>query len=181
MLALQGRVLPAQPAQRETDFYVIPRPVFLFRTCCCFRRGSLGLTQLLPVLLYPGQRPRTIMHPRLLSFPRTYLLYHDAHGLWRIPVCVFIHSHCDHSIFKKKKKPSGPGFLQESWTRRGKPWRRNENFVEFCLLSQSLVGLHCYVVAMEKNIGSCAIKLIQEKTFPRVFQSRETDGKLQNS
>lgn len=104
MLALQGRVLPAQPAQRETDFYVIPRPVFLFRTCCCFRRGSPGLTQLLPVLLYPGQRPRTIMHPRLLSFPRTYLLYHDARGLWRIPVCVFIHSHCDHSIFKKKKK-----------------------------------------------------------------------------
>lgn len=34
---------------------------------------------------------------------------------------------------------------------------------------------------MEKNTGSCAIKIIQEKTFPRIFQSQETDGKLLNS
>lgn len=47
-------------------------------------------------------------------------------------------------------------------------WLQNEYFVEFCLLSQSFAGLPCYVVAIEKNIGSCAIKkIIQEKTFPR--------------
>lgn len=71
-------------------------------------------------------------------------------------------------------------------------WLRNEYFVEFCLLSQSLAGLPCYVVAMEKNIGSCAIKIIQEKTFPSCFffhfiylfffaGTQGTDGKLLNS
>lgn len=63
--------------------------------------------------------------------------------------------------------------LQESWAKGGKPWRWNGYFVEFCLLSQSLVGLYCYVVAMEKNTGSCAIKSSKKRHFQKKFRVKK--------
>lgn len=45
--------------------------------------------------------------------------------------------------------------------------------MEFCLLSQSLVGLYCYVVAMEKNIGSCAIKSSRKRHFQDFFRVKK--------
>lgn len=89
---------------------------------------------------------------------------------WLFPPCVFIHGQCNHSTSVLMPSRAGyEGKLGEG----GKLWRWNGYFVEFCLLSQSLVGLYCYVVAMEKNTGSCAIKLSRKRHFQEFFRVKK--------
>lgn len=74
-----------------------------------------------------------------------------------------------------------PRFCRERWAKkRGNPGAEMSIF-KFCLFSQSIAGLLCYVVAMEKNTASCAIKWSRKRHFQEFFRVDKTDGKLQNS
>lgn len=135
--------------------------MYLFGTCCCFKPARLpqvSSTQLLPVEAHRAPEARQVppachicAPPRLKTAPAL------IHGCYS----AFFYFIFDPHPHPHRPLSPGAGFLQEEPAEGGETlelWLRNEYFVEFCLLSQSLVGLPCYVVAMEKNIGSCAIK-----------------------
>lgn len=69
-------VLPAQPTKRETDFYIMLCPVYLFSTCCCFKQSSLRLTVPSCCLSYctelavaeSSKKPEPMQHLRLVRF-----------------------------------------------------------------------------------------------------------------
>lgn len=84
--------------------------------------------------------------------------------------CVFIHGQCNHSI----------SVLKLSWAeyegklgKGGKTLALKWVFCGVLFVSQSLVGLCCFVVAMVKNTGSCAIKLSRKRHFQEFFRVKK--------
>lgn len=179
-------ILPAQPTKGETDFYVMLCPVYLFWTCCCFERSALGLTVPSCCLSYctelvmalARRKPEPMQHLRLVRFSHTYLLQRVTYAPWLVPARVSVHGQRDRSA--PVLKPSRAGFCRKAG-RGGKTLALKWVFCGVLFveseLSWALLLCGCHG---EKHRLLCN-KIIQEKTFPRIFQSQETDGKLQNS
>lgn len=72
------RLRPSSSAhqERETDFYIMLCPVYLFSTCCCFKQSSLRLTVPSCCLSYctelavaeSSKKPEPMQHLRLVRF-----------------------------------------------------------------------------------------------------------------
>lgn len=120
----------------------------------------------------------TELNPPPEAIVHTYLSQYVTQVLWLISACVSLHDHYHHSA--SLLKASFGAKLGEG---------KNPG-AEMTILWSSVCWVRAYLGSTwapllcschgEKHRVLCN-KIIQEKTFPRIFQSPETDGKLQNS
>lgn len=153
-------------------------PMYLSWTGCCFKRGSLKLTVPSCCLSYctelfmalARKNPELMQHLRLSRsqeghFP-AHIFCSMSYVTWLIPPCVFIHGQCNYSTSAVKlswagyegKLGKGGKTLALKWVFCGVLFVESE-------LSWALLLCGCHG---EKHRLLCN-KIIQEKTFPRIF------------
>lgn len=121
------------------------------------------------------KKAEPVQHLRLVGSPRDYLPAHIfcslCHMFALINPSMCLHSWSVRSFGLCFKAVPGR-VLQESWARGENPG------AEMGILWSSVCwvrayGLYCYVVAMEKNTGSCAIKSSRKRHFQEFFRVKK--------